>query len=538
LKKLSMEDGMKKIWYRTWGFCFFLGLCGLAAAQQPEGGAYYVSALGSDAASGLSPDGAFKTLNRAVSAATEGPVKRIVLLGVLNERSEAPLDAAAGRHQESVFFINNTGDAEILITGPEPGAEAGPAAQLQGCKGRRVVSVSGNSRIRFERLGITQGDTGAFGGGLYIQNGAAVTLGNGAVVNGNQAQEGGGCYALRGALALESDARIEGNSVQTDEGGGAVIRDGVFTMSGAASVRNNAGGGIILRNTSAVLGGDAAIVDNQCEYDGGGLFVIESQMTVQGKVQISGNRAGRNGGGLLAYNAFILINGGVLIEDNQADRDGGGIEAGRSVIKILGNAGIARNQAGDDGGGIHLARDSRLILGEGSCLEGNRAACGGGLCVEDSSVLIQDQVMVQRNIATRTSEGGGGLCVGIGGFLTLKGGEVRHNEAIKGGGVYSQGGLRIVKGVIAGNTARTGGGVYLDNGSAKVCPGAAIRGNKAEGGGGLYMSGGSFRKPRIKTGADIAGNEPDDVFPPPVDVSPPEMEEPADFSPIDLSPRS
>jgi hypothetical protein len=445
---------------------------------------FYVSPRGSDARNGLTENTAFRTLARALAAARESGVKRIVVLGSLDAASESG-GAKAG---DSVFYIRDTGSEEILITGA---GTASGRAELRGMEGARVLTVRGGANIRLENLVITDGDTPLNGGGVYMEGGARLTLGKGAAVRGNRAQEGGGLYVRDGVLTLEGDSAVSDNAVRTDEGGGVLLVNTVFTMRERAVISGNSGGGAVLHDCAGTLLDHAAIRDNRCLYDGGGIVLYRGELFIQGNAEIRGNQAGRSGGGVVAAGGTVVIGEDALVADNRALGDGGGVMVYRGSGTVRGRAGIERNSAGGDGGGVYgFASD--LVCKENARVSENTALCGGGVCVEgdaegavfthSSFFILQDKAAVLGNSALGEDQGGGGLCAGIDAAILMKGGEVRENRSGSGGGVYLEGGaFKHSGGVIADNTARHGGGVYKKSGRLRI------------------------------TGGDVSGNAPNDI---------------------------
>lgn len=427
---------------------------------------FYVSAAGNDANDGLTEASAFKTLAQGIAQAQAGDIKRIILTGPLDEESEGRSD------RSSVFYIRDSGEAEILITGYQEGAE-GDAPQLRGTLGKGVIAITGNSRIRFENILITGGDAVLGNGGGIYGEGATITAGSGTVVQGNRAGLGGGVYVQEGAFTLEGNAVLKGNRVLSDDGGGGVFDHSTFTMQENAVICDNTGSGVVLRDATGTLGDNASITGNRCQYNGGGIAGYHSELTIRGNAQVRGNQAGRSGGGIRADNdSTLLIEGNALIEDNRAETDGGGIALYLGTAIIRGNARIQGNTAGDDGGGIYGAF-ADITLGENTRLTDNTSECGGGLCTELwAFTIVQDQVLVKGNKAGSSVQGGGGLCMGIDATILMKGGEVRDNQAVKGGGVYIGGGyFKHSGGIITDNAAQYGGGVYKEVGKLRVTQG-------------------------------------------------------------------
>ncbi|WP_010257991.1 right-handed parallel beta-helix repeat-containing protein [Treponema primitia] len=485
---------MKKILALTAVCCLFAGVLaaepmrdrdyngGPIPVEDAETGSYYVSVRGSDDQDGLGEDRAFKTLRKAVDAAKNSNTKRITIIGILDDKSEA-----AG-NGESVFAIGDCGPDEILITGTGDGEQA---AELRGGKEKRVLEIYGPAKLRFEYITVSGGNTDSIGGGIFFENSAELTLGTGVVVRDNHASEGGGLYGLTANLYLRGNAAIRNNTVSTDEAGGILLRSGSFFMGDNAEVSGNTGGGIVAWGSSVTIEGDARISNNSCEYIAAGLCLyISSDVILRGNAAVTGNTAGQSGGGiggiqsvfvmlensrisnntavhdgggLYFVDSEIYVSGNAEITGNSAENDGGGIYAHDSVLAVRGASRIAENSAGDDGGGIYIT-GTEFFLGESASIEDNEAACGGGVCSELGAYsTMEDNSVVQGN--SSSEQGGGGLCVGINAFMIMKGGIVRNNEAVYGGGVYIEGGgFKHSGGIISDNNAESGGGVFRRSG--------------------------------------------------------------------------
>ncbi|MDR1316473.1 MAG: hypothetical protein LBK13_06325, partial [Spirochaetales bacterium] len=228
----------------------------------------FVSPKGSDSAGGFTRQTALRSLDAALNAVGESGIKRIVILGRLSAESEAL--RAYPRGEASVFFISNTGAEEILITGEgETGAGEEEAALCADGTEKKVITISGESRVRFENITISGGSAlvpdipGGIGGGLYIDEGAQVTLGAGTRVVSNTAVFGAGA---------------------------AVWTDGRLVLEDGADIRDN--------YTSAFT-----YMAMQASPSGGGVFVSRLGELVMRGGEISGNRAYSSGGGVSVENS-------------------------------------------------------------------------------------------------------------------------------------------------------------------------------------------------------------------------------------------
>lgn len=169
----------------------------------------------------------------------------------------------------------------------------------------------------------------------------------------------------------------------------------------------------------------------------------------------------------------LTITGGDSRRENE--RDGGGVwNLGELTLE---RCAVVGNQAGDDGGGI-LNNGTLTVR---SCkISGNRGDHWGS--------------------------GGGGIyseAVRGPGIVTLEASEISDNTAgDDGGGIWTNGELRMSDTTVSGNTARTLGG-GLRNSGELVIENSRITANRAAQGGGLCNSSGKVRL----RGSTLAGNQ-------------------------------
>jgi hypothetical protein len=124
------------------------------------------------------------------------------------------------------------------------------------------------------------------------------------------------------------------------------------------------------------------------------------------------------------------------------------------------------------------------VLIKGSRILDNSAAHGGGLEFLDSSVMIIGSV-ISRNVATGPMSDE----IGKGGGLWFRSPSVPaqiSNSRIldnladdDGGGIYVEGGLRLIGGLVSGNGAEGGGGIYSIGGVLNLESGAKVVRNSA-----------------------------------------------------------
>jgi predicted outer membrane repeat protein len=341
---------MKRRIFTAWfaGTAFFLsaaaGTAQTTAAGLPS--AYYVWASGDDENDGINEKTPFRTLGRAMEATGAGAVKTIIVIGELNEESESA--ARSGRSRDSVFYINGSGGSEVTIRGFDRRAELSARGS-----GKRVIRFEGGAKIRLENITVIGGRAENGGGGFI--DGAALTLGDGAVVRGNRA---------------------------VIDGGGFILRSGTLTVSGTAEIRNNRagddGGGVYASSGTFILSGNSRIENNLADCGGGLCIDSGSSLTLEDHPLVRGNKAagpqGTGGGLCVGVNSAIVMRGGSVI-DNKARRGAGLYNAWGAFT--LENGTVIGNIARDRGGGIY-AEQGRAVLNAGT-IGVNRAGFGGGV---------------------------------------------------------------------------------------------------------------------------------------------------------------
>jgi hypothetical protein len=329
-------------------FALFFCSCASEPKYLPKPGqdTYYVKASGSDRNSGLSPNTPFRSLFKAMAVVSRGTIKTITVLGTLNADSEQ------SSNKERVFLINNTGKHEILIRGMPSARE--PAVLSAAGSGRRAVLVKGSSPIRFEHIIISGGASSSEGGGIGIGSGSIVTLGPGAVIRNNKADNiGGGILASPRASLFVEGGIITENSASSLGGGIAMLGDG---------------GILVIR--------EGEICDNRAQ-GGGGIAIYDGSTCTLSNGTIYGNTADIAGGGVVVNLGGTFIMEGGIVRENKTSGSGGGLallEGGALIIK---NGEINSNSAGEHGGGIAADSNSAITV-EGGFISANTAASWGG----------------------------------------------------------------------------------------------------------------------------------------------------------------
>jgi len=218
-----------------------------AGGSQSGNTTYYVQAGGSDGNDGLSRETSFQTLGKAVDTAKRSRIKRITVIGALMESSEQR--TSFSRDPESVFFIKDSGRAEITIRGISRAGLNGAGSN------KRVIKITGRSNIRFEYITLSNGLLNASnrgnGGGLYISDNAVITFGSGAVVTENSAVQGGGVFVL-GSESAQARLILAGGRIINNRAEGSIGEAGAGVYMHYGSCRILAG----------EIAGNVAVDDN------------------------------------------------------------------------------------------------------------------------------------------------------------------------------------------------------------------------------------------------------------------------------------
>ena len=263
---------------------------------------------------------------------------------------------------------------------------------------------------------------------------------------------------------------------------------------------------LIIRNGNSDLGGgllnfgtltltDSTVSGSGASGNGGGIMNLGTLTLTDSTV--SDNFAGGNGGGV--YNAeyatatFI----GSTVSGNSGSL-GGGMYSGYDSTITLTNCTISGN-SGTAGGGLYIYY-SAVATVTGSTVSGNTASNRGGGIDDDGTLAISDST-----IENNKARSGGGLNVTGYGSATLTDCAVTGNSGLSansyGGGVTSQGKLKLSDSTVTGNTASVGGGIVNEYGTATLTD-STISGNTAKRGGGIYVYAGTTSL----TDCTISGN--------------------------------
>ncbi|PWM22531.1 MAG: hypothetical protein DBX97_00110, partial [Collinsella tanakaei] len=322
----------------------------------------------------------------------------------------------------------------------------------------------------------------AGGGGIYVAEGATLTLAGGTItknkathgggirvdgtlymtggkITENEATYGGGIYsnsATTGAITM-SDGEISKNKATY---GGGVRAGGVsFTMSGGTISENQItgtsgqGGGVQAFRAFTMTGGE--ISKNTGASLGGGVFVQAAigSFTMEGGT-VSENTATSTGGGVYTAGTFTMSDG--TISKNTANANGGGVDCAGGTMSMSGGS-ITENTANTNGGGVRAGGTSFTMTGGKISKNTATNGYGGGIWAVKPVTMSAGEIT-----ENKASTYGGGIYIqATSGQFSMSGGNVQNNE------------------VTASNVTKRGGGIYVaTNGALHLKGNPVVSANK------------------------------------------------------------
>lgn len=491
-----------------------------ATADMPMATGPYTVTSGGGIGTGT-PVGEFSTLGEAAAACTDSALQYTITLTANDPAHSAAATILPGI---SVTLTSNTATPGIITTS---------------ANGYRHIELSGNSTLILKNITLNgNGNTfdGAQNGGISVGNGAALTVGAGALIQNCYASDGGGVSVDGGTVTI-SGGTITKNKVKFN-GAGVYVKGGgtVIVSSGdiAANEAQGNGGGIHLEASSTLTMSGGTAADNTANGNGGGVHLTGGSTGSITGGTISGN-AGNNGGGIFADGNALPLSG-VNITGNTATGDGGGVRGTGGITITITDSDISGNAAGygaglsvnsgstvvmnsgsvvnnnictNRGGGLNL--DSSTLRMNGGEISGNTAGVGGGVLTDKSTMY-----MYGGEITGNTASGNGGgiyaegnspLTIDTNGAGVPASIRIADNKAGAGGGIYAQDVTSITGAEITGNTAiDSGGGVFAEGASLALADVSITRNGSGDNGGGIRGTSSTSGITMTITGSDISGN--------------------------------
>lgn len=276
----------------------------------------------------------------------------------------------------------------------------------------RVFHVLAGATVEIRDVGIWYGNVISAsvdtGGGIYIANGAHLTLKSSLVIQ-NYAHHGGGIF--NGGTLTMTFGSVQLNDA-TGHGGG-IYNEGVLIINGTILNHNTAelhGAGLCMFSGQASIT-NSSLNDNQATMDGGGLFILATGTAVTlTHTIIRDNSAAANGGGISIFYGQLTMSD-MLIERNQAYL-GGGLYNENGTVRATQTL-FKENRAGGYGGGIYHDNfdGAGIIQLTNSTIGANRANRYGGGLYSGKAHTNLFNVTIASNIAdddnNDASDGGG-----------------------------------------------------------------------------------------------------------------------------------
>ena len=403
--------------------------------------------------SGTSGDGEVSLREAIMVANADSSVGSIILPDGQYTISIDNLNPAEDGNREGDFDLEGT----YLIQGE---SEAGTVI-TQTLEDRRVFEVRSGA-VSFADLTLSGGGlTGTSGSAVYVHGGTSATFNNVTMTQFVTSAQGGALYIagqanLDNVLAYQNTSSVAGGGVYVDDTGYVEISNSQFTLNQAI---DSGTGGALHINGEALLN-NVDIQENQAGGQGGGVYLGADAIANLIDSPIQGNTSNDDGGGIYSEGELNILGGEISGNDvnnpslGAQTRGGGLFIASGSEVDIQ-NVSIIGNVADSGGAGIYNA--GRLTMSSSSVSGHTVSTLGGGIFVTSTGSALLTQV-------------------GVAG-----------NNALQGGGIYSEGDLEILNSSITDNRAQDGAGIY-NNGVAQLT-GVAIERNEAGQGGGIYNEG-------------------------------------------------
>ena len=203
-------------------------------------------------------------------------------------------------------------------------------------------------------------------GQLTLQNG---TLSGSASSLGNENTRGVFvCYG--GRLSLGEGAEITGYAA-AGRGGGVYVNEGAsLSIEGGRICGNSSGisgGGIWIYHASDLSYQSGAITGNSAALNGGGVYIQSydcETSTFGSGVSITENHADQNGGGIYIHSVSDVENkwifDGLIVSNNTADIRGGGVHVQAPIHFTMVSGMVSHNQAVSYGGGMYFYSTDKI----------------------------------------------------------------------------------------------------------------------------------------------------------------------------------
>ena len=304
---------------------------------------------------------------------------------------------------------------------------------------------------------------------------------NTSAASGGALRVGQGTSTVSGCTFINNTTTVAG----VTDGGGAIYNNGgALTVTSTTFDANTAAAGSA--NGGAILNGF-----------GGSLSVVTSTFRT--------NQAARAGGAIETAGTLTVAGG--LFRDNTAGINGGAVHMTGAITATFTNAPFFdANIASQEGGAVWNSGTGTLLMTAARITNnvagGPAADQGGGGVFSDGGTTTLRDVTITGNRAPGAAGSGGGILNTAGGQLTLQGGSVSNNVAVRAGGgietavtgAATSNTVSITGVTLSGNDAGTapgnGGGLHATGAAVVTITGSQVTANRAASqGGGLWNAG-------------------------------------------------
>lgn len=387
----------------------------------------------------------------------------------------------AGLAQEQQDKLKGYENYNTLMTGkPSVSIYGGKLeSNMAQQKGGAIMMEEGNFNISGE-INLKNNQSVSDGGGIYIGGGAFILDESGNLIatgNSSTRGHGGAIYLGNGTFTSNSGSQLSLATNSANEGyGGGVYCGGLFTMNGTsqANLQSNCAnsGGAIYATANVTITGNNTISKNVALANGGAIYVDGGNILFKGETEMKENSAGVNGGVAYVKNGSVTLEKGTTMSNNTAEEGHGGVFYVTKTTEYSGIVGVttstgtmSSNSALNGYGGVFFVDGGNITLGGKTTMNQNKAQNGGAIALQGGVFNIHAESSIINNLA---SANGGGLWVNntTGNSIQCLGGSFDYNTAGgNGGGLYAAGNFDFhFAANLQDNQAVNGGGIYLDEG--------------------------------------------------------------------------
>ena len=438
------------------------------------------------------------------------------------------------RDDRSTPTVGTYGSSILVPTGTKLIAQNCNFTNCNALAGGAIFIFSGNTAVTltnciFSNNRATSGfEDDDNGGGAICGSPDTLTV-TGCIFRNNYAATDGGAIAVGGSTLNIRDSTFFGNSVGSDESGGAAVA--TFSCP-AVTIENsrfdnniitpsNGVGAVYLENSTTMTISNSNFTNNNVKGIGGALAVQKGGKLNIIRSMFKNNTANR-GGAICLQDIDVNVQNSNFIENNALLYSGGAIHCFVGVYLTITKSNFNKNKA-SAGNGAGIYTESKLNVLESSFID-NNALRGSAICINNNPVAsIMDSNFTNNNAvyggavyASATLEikrsrfdnnkvsgtgAKGGAIINFGN-LKIDGTTFNNNKAVgsssSGGAIHSSNSLNIQNSVFAGSEASFGGAIYLESHDGSFIYSSNFTNNKAGTGGAIYtfanlnVSGSSF----------------------------------------------